>query len=310
VRLRARLTRVTLLAAMMAIAAAPVAAQHPVEGMELMIDNLRPSGQPVIPLFDGWYPKSDGSHDLCFGYFSLNTEATVEIPLGSNNFIEPKQFNGEQPTHFLPVPPPPNLYRRFFCTFVVNLPKDTPKTTRVVWTLVQKGKSYTVPGHLGSMNYQIQELSAEDGARSSKAPVIRFLPSGPEGRGRSGVRHSMTAKVGQPIDLSLFVTGPPAGPQGVDPDNSDDEERPYIKDGKKRIWWVKWAKHQGPGAVTFAPSEIDIWEGGNLAAAKATFSQPGDYVLRVQAIDNPGENASYQFHCCWTNGFVKVTVTP
>ena len=288
----------------------PAAAQHPVDGMEFMFDNLRPSGQPVIPIFDGWYPKPDGSHDLCFGYFSLNTEQIVEIPLGANNFIEPKQFNGEQPTYFLPVPGPPNLYRRFFCALVVNLPKDTPKTARVVWTLVQKGKSFSVPGHLGSINYQIQELTAEDGARSSKAPMIKYLPNGPEGRGRSGVRTSMTARVGQPLELPLSVTGPPAGPQGADPDSGDEEERPYIKDGKKRIWWVKWAKHQGPGAVTFSPSEIDVWEGEKLTNAVATFSSPGEYVLRVQAIDNPSENASYQFHCCWTNGFVKVTVAP
>lgn len=289
---------------------APAAAQHPIDGMEFMFDNLRPSGQPVIPIFDGWYPKPDGSHDLCFGYFSLNTEQVVEIPLGANNFIEPKQFNGEQPTHFLPVPGPPNLYRRFFCAMVVNLPKDAPKTARVVWTLVQKGKSFAVPGHLGSINYQIQELSAEDGARSSKAPVIKYMPDGPDGRGRSGVRTSMTAKVGQPLDLPLSVTGPPAGGQGADPDSGDEEERPYIRDGKKRIWWVKWAKHQGPGAVTFSPSEIDIWAGEKMANSKAIFSLPGEYVLRVQVIDNPSENASYQFHCCWTNGFVKVTVAP
>ena len=286
------------------------AAQHPIEGMEFMYDNLRPSGQPVIPIFDGWYPKPDGSIDLCFGYFSLNTEQVVDIPLGPNNFIEPKQFQGDQPTHFLPVPGPPNLYRRFFCTMAVNLPKGTPKTTKVVWTLVQKGKPFRVPGHSGSVNYQIQELSAEDGARSSKAPVIKYLPNGPEGRGRSGVRTSMTAKVGQPLDLGLGVTGPPAGPQGADVDSGDEEERPYIKDGKQRIWWVKWALHQGPADVKFSQSDIDIWEGEKSATAKATFSAPGEYVLRVQAIDNPSENASYQFHCCWTNGFVKVTVAP
>ena len=308
--LRGLLRLAILASGVLGLGGVPAAAQHPVDGMEFMFDNLRPSGQPVIPIFDGWYPKPDGSHDLCFGYFSLNTEQIVEIPLGANNFIEPKQFNGEQPTHFLPVPGPPNLYRRFFCALVVNLPKDTPKTSRVVWTLVQKGKSFSVPGHLGSINYQIQELTAEDGARSSKAPMIKYLPNGPEGRGRSGVRTSMTARVGQPLELPLSVTGPPAGPQGADPDSGDDEERPYIKDGKKRIWWVKWAKHQGPGAVTFSPSEIDVWEGERLTNAKATFSSPGEYVLRVQAIDNPSENASYQFHCCWTNGFVKVTVAP
>jgi hypothetical protein len=310
VNLRGLLRLAILATGVLGLGGVPAAAQHPVEGMEFMFDNLRPSGQPVIPIFDGWYPKPDGSHELCFGYFSLNTEQVVEIPLGANNFIEPKQFNGEQPTHFLPVPGPPNLYRRFFCALVVNLPKGTPKTARVVWTLVQKGKSFSVPGHLGSINYQIQELTAEDGARSSKAPVIKYMPNGPEGRGRSGVRTSMTAKVGQSLELPLSVTGPPAGPQGVDPDSGDDEERPYIRDGKKRIWWVKWAKHQGPGAVTFSPSEIDVWEGEKVANAKATFSAPGEYVLRVQAIDNPAENASYQFHCCWTNGFVKVTVAP
>lgn len=308
--LRGLLRLAILASGVLGLGGVPAAAQHPVDGMEFMFDNLRPSGQPVIPIFDGWYPKPDGSHDLCFGYFSLNTEQIVDIPLGANNFIEPKQFNGEQPTHFLPVPGPPNLYRRFFCALVVNLPKDTPKTARVVWTLVQKGKSFSVPGHLGSINYQIQELTAEDGARSSKAPMIKYLPNGPEGRGRSGVRTSMTARVGQPLELPLSVTGPPAGPQGADPDSGDDEERPYIKDGKKRIWWVKWAKHQGPGAVTFSPSEIDVWEGEKLTNAVATFSSPGEYVLRVQAIDNPSENASYQFHCCWTNGFVKVTVAP
>ena len=305
-----RLRLAVVVTGMLGLGSVPAAAQHPVDGMEFMFDNLRPSGQPVIPIFDGWYPKPDGSHDLCFGYFSLNTEQVVDIPLGASNFIEPRQFNGEQPTHFLPVPGPPNLYRRFFCALVVNLPKGTPKTARVVWTLVQRGKSFAVPGHLNSPNYQIQELSAEDGARSSKAPVIKYLPDGPEGRGRSGIRTSMTAKVGQPLALPLSVTGPSAGPQGADPDSGDVEERPYIKDGKKRIWWVKWAKHQGPGAVTFSPSEVDIWEGEKIANAQATFSAPGEYVLRVQAIDNPGENASYQFHCCWTNGFVKVTVAP
>jgi hypothetical protein len=278
--------------------------------MELMFSNLRPSGQPVIPIFDGWFQKPDGTYNLCFGYFNLNTKETLDLPLGPDNVVEPRQFDGSQPTHFMAVPPPPNLYRRYFCTFVVNVPADFGKSARVIWTLKVRGRSYSVPGHLGSINYKIQELSAKEAGRGSVAPVIEFLPSGPEGRGRSGVTVGpLSVAVANPLALSLSVTGPPSGPEGFDPDAQDDEERPFIRNGKKRIWWMIWAKHQGPGDVTFGPKEIDVWEGETTTASTATFSKPGEYVLRVQAIDNPGEGGSYQFHCCWTNGYVKVTVT-
>lgn len=40
----------------------------------------------------------------------------------------------------------------------------------------------------------------------------------------------------------------------------------------------------------------------------ATFSEPGDYVVRVRATDSGIEAAGHS-QCCWTNGFVKVTVT-
>ncbi len=48
---------------------------------------LRPSGQPVIPLYEGYYPNPDGTYEICFGYFNLNTEEDVDIPLGPNNVI-------------------------------------------------------------------------------------------------------------------------------------------------------------------------------------------------------------------------------
>ena len=286
-------------------------AQHPTDNMEFMFSNLRPSGQPVIPIFDGWYQKPDGTYDLCFGYFNLNTKQALDIPLGADNFVEPRRFDGSQPTYFMPVPPAPNLYRRYFCTFAVNVPANFPKTERITWTLRFHGRPFSVPGHLRSINYKIQELSAKDGGRSSVAPVIKFLPAGPEGRGRSGVKAGpLTVATGQPLDLSLSVTGPPGVSGGAVMDLDDDDGgRPVIRNGKRRIWWAIWAKHQGPGNVAFSPQEIDVWEGDTLVASKATFSAPGDYILRVQAIDNPGEGGSYQFHCCFTNGFVKVTVT-
>ena len=49
---------------------------------------IRPRGQPIIPLFDGWYPNEDGSSTICFGFFNLNSEQTLDIPLAKDNYIE------------------------------------------------------------------------------------------------------------------------------------------------------------------------------------------------------------------------------
>ncbi len=40
----------------------------------------------------------------------------------------------------------------------------------------------------------------------------------------------------------------------------------------------------------------------------ATFSQPGDYMLRLQVNDRSGEGGG-GFQCCWSNSHVKVTIT-
>src|SRR5690606_10658762 len=79
-------------------------AQHPVEGTEWTLHTLRPFGQPVIPVFEGWWENPDGTFGLCYGYHNLNLEQALEIPLGPDNFIEPRQFDGMQPTHFAPIP--------------------------------------------------------------------------------------------------------------------------------------------------------------------------------------------------------------
>ena len=68
------------------------------------IQLLRPDGGPVVPLFEGWYQNPDGTYNLCFGYFNVNTEEILEFPIGEDNFIEPIEFDGMQPTQFLPVP--------------------------------------------------------------------------------------------------------------------------------------------------------------------------------------------------------------
>jgi hypothetical protein len=47
---------------------------------------------------------------------------------------------------------------------------------------------------------------------------------------------------------------------------------------------------------------------GGQAAAMATFSEPGDYLVRVRATDSSITAAGHA-QCCWTNAFFKVNVT-
>ena len=59
--------------------------------------------------------------------------------------------------------------------------------------------------------------------------------------------------------------------------------------------------------MTFADPEIEIAEGDpEQVETTATFSEPGEYVLRVFANDRSGGGGS---QCCWTNAFVRVNVS-
>jgi hypothetical protein len=280
----------------LALAETPLSAQITVEGTEWSITPLRRSGQPVVPIFDGWYPNSDGTYQLCFGYYNLNTEQVLDVPLGPQNYIEPQEFNGGQPTHFM-LSSVPDGYMRHWCVFSVTVPAeyagewDRPRMLekgepRVVWwTLHSNGQELSVPGHLMSINYLLDELDVP--ARVlGVAPIVRFEPDGPDGRGRNGfVSRPLRTAVGQALELSVSLR-PPEG-------SSRDE------------WHVGWGLHQGPGEVTFERNLIDLVDGETLASTTARFSQPGSYVLRVQGVSSTD---TFEFHCCWTNGYIHVTV--
>jgi len=309
-----------LLFVCLASGVAPIEGQNPAEKYDFSVRTLRPSGQPVIPAFEGWYQEPDGSYRLCFGYWSANTEEAVDIPVGPDNFIEPSRYNGVQPTHFLPVPITGS--RRHYCVFTVSVPRDFGDQ-RVVWTLRFRGQDFSVPGHLTSTAYSLDEpdspsraagfeiIRRETGVtdysqiteanrdawlnfdpgqtQGSIAPVLRFVqPSGPEGRGRNGISAGpVRVAVGEPLSLSVFVDAPDARPAR---------------------WWVGWSKYQGPGDVTFSQTEMEAdYRYENRATTAARFSEPGEYTVLVQAIENI---QSWERQCCWTNGYVRVEVTP
>ena len=258
--------------------AAPSAAQViPLEQRTFNEQVLRPTGQPVVPLFDGWYENPDGTFGICFGYFNLNIDEAVDIPLGPDNFIEPSEFDGMQPTHFDKVPEA--NYRRHFCVFSVEGPENCGDQ-RVVWTLRSRGEELSTPGKLLGP-YVLDE--PETGGRGVVAPVLRFGTDQPEFKGRNGfTAEPRSVSVGSPLALTVDVDHPAARS------------------------WVGWTKHQGPGEVDFAQAEIRVDREEGVATTTATFSEPGQYLLRVQAIYS---TTSFEYHCCWTNGYIPVTVT-
>jgi hypothetical protein len=70
---------------------------------------------------------------------------------------------------------------------------------------------------------------------------------------------------------------------------------------------VSLHKFRGPGTVTFDNARVPVPKQGAMITSSATFSAPGEYLLRVQANDESGEGG-FGFQCCWTNTYVKVTV--
>jgi hypothetical protein len=117
-----------------------------------------------------------------------------------------------------------------------------------------------------------------------------------------------TSKMGTPLDVTVWVsddakltTSSGARPKNLGPPVT-----------------LHWSKYRGPGNVTFSKDRpaVEKLERPDIRAAFAgkattsvTFSEPGEYVLHVQANDYSGEGGG-GFQCCWTNGQVKVTVQP
>ena len=238
---------------------------------------LREQGQPVVPVYEGWYEEEDGTKRLCFGYLNANTEESLEIPMGPQNFIEPAPFDGVQPTHFRPVPP--RNYRRDYCVFTVTWPEGFGDEDRIRWTLQSRGSPLTAPGHVGAA-YELDNFASP--GRGDFAPVLRFGSDGPSAEGRTGVQVGpVSARVGVPLQIDVQVEHPLPGS------------------------WLLWAKHTGPGDIAFSAHEFRVGEADGKGTTMATFSAPGTYVIRVQAVNSLG---SFDFYCCWTNGYLEVTV--
>ena len=252
------------------------------------------SGQNVTPAYEGWESNPDGSFNLVFGYLNRNWEEEFLVPVGPNNSIQPGGPDQGQPSYFFP--------RRNRFVFRVRVPKDFGNK-EVVWTLTTGGKTERAYGTL-KPDYVLDDVvimsnTGAGGALSitpdmvgNKAPVLKV----------EGTK-ALTAKAGEPVTLIATATddGKP-NPRSMPPVLGGNYILPNSANGLRLSWFV----YRGPArAVSFDPAQAKVWEdtrdGGNSPwsagwvnppvppegkwTVRATFREPGNYVLRCLAHD-------------------------
>ena len=244
---------------------------------------IRERGQAVIPLYDGWYPNEDGTKTICFGYFNMNTKQSFDIPVGDNNYLETDYPNidlstANIPTHFDPLPP---ASRHIFCAFTVTVPEGFSTEHRITWHISSNRFSLSTPGKV-IPPYILDE--PESGGRGDLAPLVKLSPRASGVRGRTGIHSAamINAKVDESVPLQAWIEHP------------EDEV------------WVGWSHHSGPGDIQFDNKEAKIQTNEEETTVQAKFSEPGEYVVRMQTIDNTD---AFEFYCCHTNAFFHINVS-
>ena len=136
----------------------------------------------------------------------------------------------------------------------------------------------------------------KDAGVGNTPPVIKFDPNGTAFTGPPNRNcTTLTAKGSEPLDLTVWV--------------SDDGKRAPEAAARGATGPILfWSKFRGPGNVTVRKSEDRLLMPQGKASTTATFSAPGEYILRGQINDQTGQGGG-GFQCCWTNVHVKVTVT-
>ena len=258
---------------------------------QLTLQPPHDSGQSVTPAFEGWFQNADGTFSILWGYFNRNFKQEVDVPVGSNNKVEPGGPDQGQPTHF--------LLRRQWGVFVSTVPKDFGKK-KITWTLTVNGTTTAIPASLDPL----WEVAPFKDATGNTPPFVGFSESGPFVQGPRGQSQSLTASVGSPLSLPLWVS-------------DDANVIPGAAKLNTPAVTLTWTKFRGPGMVTFSNAKPAIEQASfatppnsvfqGKAVTTATFSAPGEYILRVQANDWTGDGGR-GFQCCWSNAQVKVSV--
>jgi hypothetical protein len=298
-------------------------------------------GRVVAPFLEGWFSNPDGTFSYSFGYLNLNGD-TVEIALGERNVVEPAQFNGMQPSVFLPG--------RHRGMFTVTVPA-TMREDDVWWTITNaNGEVTRVPGRTIWSAYMLDLGPRPHG---SVPPTVTFDGTPGQGLGPVGIvsQRVLTGTVGTPVEVVVNVRDTSVR------DRTDARFRDPV------ALRVTWSKYQGPvdakveftrhpstpipeppagrggrgrgaapdsagaaaggaaaaggggggggggrGGAPAGPNEIMVPSGEGTVRVLATFSAPGEYMLNGQVDNWRVPDSSSGDQCCWTNGYVRVTI--
>jgi hypothetical protein len=252
------------------------------------------TGLNIAPVYEGWEPNADGTFNLIFGYFNRNWDEWIDVPVGVANTIEPGGPDQGQPTHFLP--------RRNQFVFRIRVPKDFG-TRELVWSLTTNGKTEKAYGSLKPdyvVDATVMAANFGAGGQSGTMPdlagnVVPVLKIEGELKRR--------VKVGEPVSLVAVATddGKPRVRQMQGLIGGASRTIPNSATGLRLVW----LKYRGTGKVTFDPPQFSAWEdsrdganspwaagwrtppvpANNRWETRATFSAPGEYVLRSVAHD-------------------------
>jgi hypothetical protein len=260
-------------------------------------------GGSVTAAFEGWYDNPDGTHSFLIGYFSRNTEAEIDIPIGPHNHFEPGDPDMGQPTHF--------LTGRRYGMFMFTMPREFSKQQKVTWVLTANGVTTNVPFYM-SPDYNVTPFKSSEespGGGYNLPPLLRFSERGNSFAGpvtNPARAIARTASVAAPMTLDFWADD--------DAKNSTGSNAP-MRNAPRPVE-LTLSKYRGPGDVSFGsihPKFEDL-KGGKpdeLYAGKASttvkFNEPGDYLLHVTANDYSGNGGGGSV-CCWTTAIVKVSV--
>ena len=155
------------------------------------------------------------------------------------------------------------------------------------------GQTTTIPMHLDPLWIMapFKDVGHQQHAAELRFAADRAALQGPP----SGFAATYTATAAKPLPLTVWAT-------------DDGVRAPEAARRPARPVTVSWSKFRGPGQVTFDNAAPAIDEKTGSRRASATFSAPGEYILRLQANDATGDGGG-GFQCCWTTAHVKVTVT-
>jgi hypothetical protein len=298
------------------------------------------AGEAIYAAYDGWGAAEDGSGYLfLLGYYNRNRTQTVEIPVGPNNRIEPGGPDYGQPTVFYPgrhstlfmIKVPKDFGEKTLTWTIVANGRPTSVTFHMQRDYAlnyykddangneppslkfglndpmvkgpQAGIVKTLTGVVG------QPLALEMWALDPP-PLELNWESVVKSRNSSVNQPNRVAPPPSPASQAAVVDGQVIGVSRGGRGGGRGGGGRGGGEGVRADLTVSWTKLRGPGEVIVTPSQVPLVTNADRnvvvhGLSTATFSAPGEYVLRGEAVEAAGAGDGL---CCLAFANVKVII--